>query len=151
MQSFEEIIQFAIRHEEEEAAFYEQLASQSKSTDQKNALLAQAEEERSHKRHLEEILVTQRLPSNSKSPAAPVSMELQSYLQPRAKRDGSLEYGDALLLSVQHERGAEKFYRELATQVSNPGFKKTILFLADQEAKHAHQLEREMDDSIKEN
>ena len=151
MQSFEEIIQFAICHEESEAAFYEQLANRSNSTDQKNALLAQAAEERDHKRRLEEILANQKLPSSSSNTTKPSPMQFKTYLKPRETQDGLLDYEDALLLSVQQERDAEAFYRELATHVDNPGLKKTILFLAEQEGKHAHQLEKEMDNAIKEN
>lgn len=151
MNSFEEIIQFAIRHEEAETAFYEQLAERSQSTDQKNALLEHAEEEKDHKRRLEEILENQRMPSGAANYTAPADMNLQSYLKPREASDGTLRYEDALLLAVKKEREAEKFYRELAAQVGNPGLRKSLLFLAEQEGKHSNQLEQELDDSIKEN
>lgn len=151
MQSFEEIIHFAIRHEEAEAAFYEQLASLSKGADQKKALLEHAAEEKDHKRRLEEILVNQKLPANAAQYTAPTDMNFASYLKPREEKEGSLSYEDALLLSVKQERDAEKFYRDLATQIGNPGLRKSILFLAEQEGKHANQLERELDESITEN
>ena len=63
MNTFEEIVKFAMKHEDQEAAFYESLADRSRSQDQKSALLAHAEEERSHKRHLEKILANGKLPS----------------------------------------------------------------------------------------
>ena len=151
MQSFEEIIHYAIRHEEEEAEFYEQLASRSLAADQKKALLEHAEEEKGHKRRLEDILSKQRIPSGAANYTAPEDMNFKNYLQPREEKDGSLSYEDALLYSVKREREAEKFYRELAAQVGNPGLRKSIMFLAEQEGRHANQLERELDDSIKEN
>lgn len=151
MQSFEEIIHFAIRHEEAEAAFYEQLANRSRGADQKKALLEHAEEEKDHKRRLEEILANQRIPSGAAHYTAPENMNFKSYLQPREQKDGSLSYEDALLHSAKRERDAEKFYRELAAQVANPGLRKSLLFLAEQEGKHANQLERELDDSMTEN
>lgn len=151
MQSFEEIIQFAMRHEERECAFYEQLAGRAKSADVKAALLEHAEEERDHKRRLEEILANQRIPANAAQYTAPADMNLESYLQPREESDGTLGYEDALLLSVKRERDAERFYRGVAAQVGNPGLRKSLLFLAEQEGKHASQLEGKLDDTMKEN
>ena len=151
MQSFEEIIQFAIRHEEEEAAFYESLAGRSVGEDQKKALLEHADEERNHKRMLEDILAKQRIPLSTAQYMAPADMNFKSYLQPREEKDGSLGYEDALLMSVKRERDAERFYRDLAAQIGNPGLRKSILVLAEQEGRHANQLERELDDSLKEN
>ena len=152
MQSFEELIHFAIRHEEAEAAFYEQLADRSQGADQKKALMDHADEERDHKRRLEEILANQRMPSGASADyTAPADMQFQDYLKPRDEKEGALDYEDALLHAAKREREAERFYRDLAAQVGNPGLRKSILFLAEQEGKHANQLERELDDSLKEN
>lgn len=151
MNSFEEIIQFAIHHEEEEANFYEDLAQRSKSADQKKALLEQAAEERDHKRRLEEILTTQQLPKNASHYQAPTDMNLDDYIHPQSAADGSVSYEDALLMAVKRERTSQKLYQTLAEKMSNPGLKKSLLFLSEQEGKHASQLEATYDDSLSDN
>ncbi|MBF0455075.1 MAG: ferritin family protein [Magnetococcales bacterium] len=145
MKSFEEIIKFAMQHEDEEAAFYESLADRSQSQDQKNALLAHAAEEREHKRHLEKILENGSLP-NGPFITPDQDMELADLLVSAAPESGNIDFEDALILASKREKSAEKFYHTLAGETDDPDLKKTLIFLAEQEAKHANQLEREYDD-----
>ncbi|MBF0215203.1 MAG: hypothetical protein HQM00_16865, partial [Magnetococcales bacterium] len=63
MHTFEEVIRYAIRHEEEEAAFYLDLAERSPSGEQRAIMLAHARQEEEHKRRLEAILLAERLPA----------------------------------------------------------------------------------------
>ncbi len=145
MKTFEEIIRFAMQHEDDEAAFYESLAERSKSQDQKNALMAHAEEEREHKRHLERILERGSLPGGTfTTPDA--DMKLAETLVSRAADSGNIDFEDALIMATKREKSAEKLYRSLAEQAGDAELQKTLFFLADQEAKHANQLEREYDD-----
>jgi rubrerythrin len=149
MKTFKEIIEFAMQHEEEEAAFYESLADRSRSQDQKNALLAHAAEEREHKRHLENILKNGQLPEGPF--ITPDSdMELADILVSSAPESGNIDFEDALIMASKREKSAEALYRSLAHQAKEPELKKTLSFLADQEAKHANQLEQEYDDGQQE-
>jgi|SaaInlStandDraft_3_1057020.scaffolds.fasta_scaffold99844_1 rubrerythrin len=145
MKTFEEIVKFAMQHEDEEAAFYESLAARSKSTDQKNALLAHAAEEREHKRHLENILDRGQLPSGPFT-TPDSDMKLAETLVSNTSDSGNIGFEDALLQATKREKAAEKLYRSLAAQTDDAGLSKTLNFLADQEAKHANKLEQEYDD-----
>ena len=145
MKTFEDIINFAMQHEDSEAAFYEQLAERSQSQDQKDALLAHAAEEREHKRHLENIMVNGKLPGGSFT-TPDTDMKLSDLLVSSAPEHGNIGFEDALLLAAKREKSAEKFYRSLAQQASDSNLKKTLVFLADQEAKHGNRLEQEYDD-----
>ncbi|MBF0449030.1 MAG: ferritin family protein [Magnetococcales bacterium] len=145
MKTFKEIILFAMQHEDEEAAYYESLAHRSSSTDQKNALLAHAEEERNHKRHLQKILENGNLPSGPHI-VPDVDMKLVETLTVSPSQSGEISFEEALIMAAKREKAAEQFYRSLAQEAQDPGLQETLIFLADQEARHAGQLEREYDD-----
>lgn len=145
MKTFTEIVEFAMQHEDQEAAFYESLADRSQSQDQKNALLAHAAEEREHKRHLENILNNGKIPSGP-FPTPDVDMKLAEMLVAAAPASGNINFEDALLMAAKREKEAEKLYLALAQEADDADLKKTLLFLADQESKHAKQIEREYDD-----
>ncbi|MBF0179549.1 MAG: ferritin family protein [Magnetococcales bacterium] len=147
MHSFEEIIQFAINHEEEEAAFYREMAARSRTADQRDIMVAHAREEEEHKRRLEAILAMGRLPSGGKRRFPDPDLKLADYLVAEERADGSIGYEEALLLAAKREKKAQRLYRELASQVTEEEARTALLFLAEQEGKHANALEREYDDT----
>ncbi|MEO5378721.1 MAG: ferritin family protein [Magnetococcus sp. DMHC-6] len=149
MNNFEEIIQFAIRHEEEEAAFYQQMAQRADSADMKEALLVHAREEMLHKEHLEKIQANNRLP-NGERRYPDCDLQIADYTTVEDRGTGTLTFEKALLLAAKREKTAQRLYQDLANQATDPDLKKTLLFLADQEGKHGQRLEREYDDSLTE-
>ncbi|MBF0357726.1 MAG: ferritin family protein [Magnetococcales bacterium] len=149
MTDFNDIIKMAMDHEDKEAEFYESLAERSKSKDQKNALLAHADEEREHKRHLENILKSGELPSGPFI-TPDEDMKLAEMLVVSASESGNIDFEEALLLATKREKSSAKFYRELSQKTENSELQKTFIFLADQESKHAKQLEQEYDDGQQE-
>ncbi|MBF0625443.1 MAG: hypothetical protein HQL82_11635 [Magnetococcales bacterium] len=154
MKTFEEIIQFAIRHEEQEIAFYRNLATRSPNQDQKNALLAQVNEEMAQKKMLEQMLASHDLPrGEARYYRAPKEMHLESQFQPKNESSEPLSYEDALLLSIDMERKAEQLYREMADHMAmfNKGLAKTLRYLAEQQGKHRSHMEANFDDAMKEN
>jgi rubrerythrin len=149
MTNFNDIIKKAMQHEDNEAAFYESLAKRSKSQDQKNALLAHAEEEREHKRYLEKILEKGEIPSGP-AIVPDEDMKLAELLFVSAPESGNIDFEEALLMATKREKASAKFYMELSEKTENSEIKKTLSFLADQESKHAKQLEQEYDDGQQE-
>jgi rubrerythrin len=150
MNTFEEIIQFAIKHEEAEAGFYENMANRTDNKDAKQALRAHANEEREHKRHLENILQNNRLSDGAKRYPDP-DMKLSDYLVTKVTEDSVGSFEDALLLAAKREKKAELLYRNLAKHATDDELRKVLLFLADQERCHGDRLEQQFDDSLTDN
>jgi|SaaInl7_135m_RNA_FD_contig_31_2899187_length_779_multi_9_in_0_out_0_1 rubrerythrin len=149
MTNFNDIIKMAMQHEDKEAEFYESLAKRSRSKDQKNALLAHAEEEREHKRHLENILKNGTIP-NMPNITPDADMKLAELLVVSVQEEGNIDFEEALLMATKREKAAEQFYRSLAKNADDAEASKVFLFLADQESKHAIKLEQEYDDGQQE-
>ncbi len=154
LKTFEEIIKFAIEHEEEEAVFYQNLAARAPSEDQKKALLAHMEEEAKQKEMLKQMLTHQSLPhGESRKYKAPPDMHLELLFQPKSDDGTPLSYQDSLLLAARMEQQSEKFYREMADEMRsfNKGLAETLLFLAEQQGKHRSLMEHLFDATVKEN
>ncbi|MBF0152746.1 MAG: hypothetical protein HQL64_03275 [Magnetococcales bacterium] len=154
MKTFEEIIQFAIAHEEEEVTFYQDLAARAPNEDQKSALLAHVEEEAEHRKMLKQMLTSQSLPrGESRHYHAPKEMHLEQLYQPKNEVGKPLTYEDSLLLAVKMEQQSEHLYREMAEHMGsfNKGLAQTLLFLAEQQGKHRSRMEALFDATIKEN
>ncbi|MBF0382073.1 MAG: ferritin family protein [Magnetococcales bacterium] len=150
MTNFNDIIKMAMQHEDKEAEFYESLARRSRSQDQKNALLAHAEEEREHKRHLENILEKGTIPSLPNiTPDADMKLA-ELLVVSEKKEDSNIDFEEALLMATKREKAAEQFYRTLAKNADDAEVAKVFSFLADQESKHAIKLEQEYDDGQQE-
>ncbi|MBF0620816.1 MAG: ferritin family protein [Magnetococcales bacterium] len=149
MNSFEEIILYAIKHEEAEAAFYVSLSEQVENDDVKAAMLHHAEEEVMHKTKLLEILENHRLPSGKKRyPDPDMKMADYAFIEIDTLDVKKISYQDALLAAAKQELAAQKLYEDLAGQATDPDLKATLSFLAEQEGKHRSQLEAEYDDNI---
>ncbi|MBF0424137.1 MAG: ferritin-like domain-containing protein [Magnetococcales bacterium] len=148
IKTFEDAIRFAIYHEEEEAEFYESMASRSQSEDQKRIMLGQAAEERDHKRRLEAILAKGKLPIPSGVVADP-DLKIAETLKV-VDRGGALSYEEALILSAQREKQAVRFYKVLAQSAPSQELADVFNFLAEQELKHGKQIEQRYDDTQRE-
>ena len=149
MHSFDEVIEYAIQHEMDEAHFYEELAQRSESNDQKEAMLEHANQEWEHKRHLEKILSQHRLPSGSRTYPDP-DLQLSDYLVVDDSGSDTLDYEAALLLAAKREKMAQRLYQDLAKQSTDAELKKVFAFLAVEEGRHAAKLEQEFDDTLTE-
>lgn len=148
MKSFDEVIQYAIRHEEEEAAFYRGLAARAESKDLANVLLKRAEEEDDHKRHLEKIMAQHHLPDGKKRYPDP-DLKLSDYLvEASPSTDGAIDYQDALIAAVKRENQAQALYQKMADVAEDASLREAFQFLAEQEGKHKNQLQQEYDENI---
>ena len=59
---------------------------------------------------------------------------------------GELDYQQALILAMKAEKAAYRLYTTLATATSDGNLKRTLLGLAQEEAKHKLRFEIEYDD-----
>ncbi|MBF0460954.1 MAG: ferritin family protein [Magnetococcales bacterium] len=148
MHSFEEVMRHAIQHEDAEAAFYQEMAARSKSAEQRDIMLEHARQEGDHKRRLQEILANDRLPSPGVRRFPDPDLKLSDYLVVDERPVVSLDYQEALLLAAKREKKAQKLYQDLAALAETPEVRAALVFLAEQEGKHAQALEQAYDDTL---
>lgn len=144
---FKEVIEYAIEQEVAEALFYERLAKRTSNTELRAMLLTHAQEEEIHRRKLEEILHTHKLPTLNEHSSGP-DLKIGGILVPGKRKTKELSYQDILILAIKMEQANQNLYEDFAVATLDPEAKRLFLFLADQEAKHRAVLEREYDENI---
>ncbi len=140
----DEILDFAIKNEQQAADFYNNLANDAEVKEMKETFLAYAKEEEGHKARLEKIKATGEydLPEEKV-----LDLKLGDYLV-KSKASGKMSYQDSLILAMKREKAAYKLYMKLSEIAPNDNLKKIFKGLAIEEAKHKLKFEIEYDDVI---
>jgi len=142
--SASEILDFAIKNEEEAANFYTDLAGKMESASMRKVFEDFAREEQGHKAKL--LGVKQ---SGKMEPATQQILDLKigDYLV-EGEPGPDLDYQQALILAMKQEKAAFKLYTDLAAATTDEGLRSLLLSLAQEEAKHKLRFEVEYDDRI---
>ena len=142
--SVNSILDFAIKKEEEASEFYSELSKRVDKKWIKDLLLNFSKEELGHKQKLINIKDGNYLaPSSEKI----MDLKLAEYMTD-IKLDSKLDYQEALIIAMKAEKEAFKLYMGLADATDNQDVKETLLFLAQEEAKHKLRFEIEYDENI---
>jgi len=142
--SVDEILDFAIRKEQEAHDFYTDIANKAKREPIKQIFLGYALEELGHKSKLEAVkggkimLSSEQKVMDLKLGDALVDIEVAP----------DLKYQDALILAMKAEKNAFILYNNLADVAPNATVKDIFLGLAQEEAKHKLRFELEYDEYI---
>jgi len=140
-----DILDFAIKGEEEAYNFYNDLAS--KMT--REAMIAIfkefAMEEFSHRQKLLEVKSGNLLLSDE---SKIVDLKIADYIDSNVKISKDMDYQDALIFAMSKEKKAFKMYMDLASKTDNPEVKKLLLGIAQEEAKHKLRFELEYDQMV---
>ncbi|KPK72583.1 MAG: rubrerythrin [Phycisphaerae bacterium SM23_30] len=142
--SVDEILDFAIKEEEQAARFYTDLADRMERPWMKQAFEDFAREEEGHKIKLLQVKQGQQLIS---AEAKVQDLKISDYvvdLEPKADMD----YQDALILAMKKEKAAFKLYTDLAASTGDENLRQVFLGLAQEEAKHKLRFEIEYDDLL---
>ena len=142
--SFDEILDFAIKNEEEAAQFYTDLAAKAELAPMRGVFEDFAREERGHKAKLLGVKKSGKLQSASK---AVLDLKIGDYLVD-AEPGPDIDYQGALILAMKQEKAAFKLYTDLAAATDDPDLRGLLLGLAQEEAKHKLRFEVEYDDHI---
>ncbi|MBN2315614.1 MAG: ferritin family protein [Sedimentisphaerales bacterium] len=143
LDSFEDIIDFAIQNEIEANQFYKDMAKQMKNPGMREVFEGFAEEELGHKKKLESIKQ-----SKSIQPAQNiVDLQIADYVV-EVESGPDMDYQDALVLAMKNEKAAFRLYLDLANKVTNEDQKSLFLSLANEEAKHKLRFEIEYDEIV---
>jgi len=142
--SADEILDFAIKNEEEAAKFYTDLAAKTDSASMREVFQEFAGEEQQHKAKL--LGVKQ---SGSMTPASAkvADLKIGDYLV-EAEPGADLDYQQTLILAMKREKAAFKLYTDLAAATADADLRGLLLALAQEEAKHKLRFEIEYDDHI---
>lgn len=147
MKNFEtaqDIIDFAVRAEEEAVRFYSELATSAKSKAMKVAFEGFAKEEQGHRDKLLSIDVD----NFTFSENTPITdLHIAEYTNPEVKYQ-SLNYGEVLVIAMNREKRAFMLYDKLSKMVNNNELRKFFIFLAKEESGHKFKFEAEYDDFI---
>lgn len=142
--SVDEILDFAIRKEEEATQLYAGLAARAKQPGMKEVFESFAAEEQGHKAKLLAVKQGKQLLSSQQA-----VMDLKigdTLVEVAAKPD--MDYQEALILAMKAEKEAFKLYSQLAQAAGEPGVKDLFLGLAQEEARHKLRFEIEYDERI---
>jgi rubrerythrin len=142
--SIDEILDFAIKAEQESVDFYMDLAAKSKYEQIKKVFREFAGEEIKHKSRLldikeEKILI---LPGKTVR-----DMKIADYLVDVAPTPDMI-YADALILAMKKEKAAFRLYSFLSEETTDPVMKNLFLTLAMEESRHKLRFELEYDEYI---
>lgn len=142
--SVDEVLDFAIKNEEEAVEFYTGLADRMDRPWMSKIFRQFAREEVGHKNKLIDIKAGKRLmPSEKKV----LDLKIGDYLVD-VEPGPDLDYQGALVLAMKKEKMAFKMYTDLAESVDEESLQQTFLALAQEEAKHKLRFEIEYDDHI---
>lgn len=140
-----EVIEFAIKSEQEAHDFYVALADKVKSNDMKNTLMQFAKEELIHKQRLSNIIESTEISGIQVSEVD--DLKLGDYLIDKQPHP-DMSYQDVLIIAMKKEKNAFKLYNDLATRISDANLKTIFYNLAQEEAKHKLRFELEYDEQI---
>jgi len=143
LDTFDDILNFAIQNEIEANQFYTDMAQQMKNPVMREAFEAFAAEELGHKTKLEGIKQTK-----ATKPAQNIeNLHIADYVV-EVEPNPDMDYQDALVLAMKKEKAAFRLYLELANQVANEELKSLFSSLAQEEAKHKLRFEIEYDEIV---
>jgi len=144
MQTFEDFIEFAIKREEEAIKAYGDIAGIAKAPGLKKLLLDLQEEERNHKKLLQDITEEK---IESLEIKEVTDMKISDYLIEEPP-SADMNFQDLLILAAKKEQKAVDLYSDLARKVSKKELKKLFEFLIQQEKSHKLKLEEEYEKHV---
>lgn len=144
LKSFKEIIQFAIKREEDAIRSYGEMAEKTNMPGLKKLLLDLQSEEKNHKKMLENI--SQEKLKSYEVKKVP-DLKITDYLL-EEPMEPEMNFQELLIYAAKKEQRAADLYSELASQAQDEDMKKTFEFMVQQEKSHKLKLEKEYEDHV---
>ena len=138
-----EVLTFAIRKEADAGAFYRMAADRS-NPGVKKAFEELAKEEDGHKKRLETVDLKKMEQTELKEPKGLGIAE--SFVDVPFSSD--MGYADLLRMAIKNEEASYHLYKSASQSVSEPGLKKLLLVLAQEESTHKERLEKIYDKDV---
>jgi rubrerythrin len=142
-----EVLTFAIRKEADAAAFYRMAADRS-NPGIKKAFEELAKEEDGHKKRLETLDLKKMEKAEVKQPKGPAPGLGIAEMFTDVPYSSDMSYADLLRMAMKNEEASHHLYASASQAVSEPGLKKLLLVLAQEESTHKERLEKIYDKDI---
>jgi len=143
--NIDEILDFAIKSEQDAVDFYNNLAEKTNNIAVKKVFIQNANEEKAHKIKLQKVKEEKVFSDEFKVGVLDLKISDYTVPKPPSKID---DYADALRLAMHREKGAFKLYTKLSESTNNNDLKKLFARLAEEEASHKLKFEIEYDDFV---
>jgi rubrerythrin len=144
MQAFEDFIEFAVKREEEAIKAYGDIAGIAKTPGLKKLLLDLQEEERNHKKLLQDI-TKEKIESLEIKEVS--DMKISDYLVEEPPSP-DMNFQDLLILAAKKEQKAVDLYADMERKVTETELKKLFQFLVQEEKTHKLRLEEEYEKHV---
>jgi len=142
--SVNDILDFAIRAEQESVEFYTKLSQNSQNSQMQQVFSDFAHEEMGHKARLLEVKETGIMETSREKV---MDMKMADYIA-HASISPDMTYADALVVAMKKEKAAFKLYLALSQRMQDPKMKELFLALAQEESKHKLRFELEYDENV---
>ena len=140
--SVDELLDFAIKEEEDAAAFYAGLSDRMEKPYMKKVFSDFSKEEMGHKAKLLGVKEGKHLEPSSKKI---LDLKIGDFLVEESPKI-DMDYQSALVLAMKKEKAAFQLYNALSESTDDANLKKTLIALAQEEAKHKLRFEVEYDE-----
>ncbi len=146
--SVDTILKRAIVLEEESAIMYATAAQSVKNAPIRRRLEEMAEQERSHRAKLEEILAGNVRWAIRRAKAEPVpDLRLSDHLEAKPL-EADADYQDVLLVAARREKASHDFYQAMAEMVDDQLVKGVFAVLATEELRHKYEVEKTYEEVV---
>lgn len=144
LKSYEDIIKFAIGREEAAIDAYGDMSEMAKTPGIRELLLELQNEERNHKKLLEDITSEQIASFNTEEV---IDLKISDFLTEEPPSE-EMTFQDLLILAAKKEQQAVDLYTKLGEDSDNEDLKKLFDFLITQEKSHKLKLETEYEKHV---
>jgi rubrerythrin len=144
MNTYKEVIAFAIKREEDAIQGYGSMIEVAKTPGISKLLEELQEEERKHKQLLQELTEGK---VESYVPTKVIDLKISDYLE-EDTLDAEMDFQQLLIFAAKKEQNAVKLYSKLAEEVESEELKKLFEFLVEQEKSHKLKLETEYEKHV---
>lgn len=145
LDTLDEALDFAIREEEQAAAFYRALAQRMPRPNMRKVFEDFAREEDAHRAKLVAVKQGARLPAPD---GPPLDLKIVDYLAQVSPFAPELDYQQALVVAMHKEKAAYVLYTSLAEKAADPVLRDLFLGMAQEEARHKLRFEIEYDEGV---
>jgi len=144
MNTFDEVIAFAIKREEDAIQGYGSMIEVAKIPGISKLLQELQEEERKHKKLLQELTEGK---VESYTPTKVIDLKISDYLE-EDTLGAEMDFQQLLIFAAKKEQNAVKLYSKLAEEADSEELKKLFEFLVEQEKSHKLKLETEYEKHV---
>ena len=144
LKNYGDIIKFAISREEAAIDAYEDMSEKAKMPGLRELLLDLQNEEKNHKKLLEDITPEQ---ISSFKTGEVIDLKISDFLTEEPPSE-DMTFQDLLILAAKKEQQAVELYTKLGEDADNEDLKKLFAFLVAQEQNHKLKLETEYEKRV---